>query len=44
MTCILAFDTAGPYCAAALLKDVDEVTKYEELDRRQADRLMTLLQ
>ena len=44
MTCILAFDTAGPYCAAALLKDVDVVTKSEEMARGQAERLMTMLQ
>ncbi|NRB04399.1 MAG: tRNA (adenosine(37)-N6)-threonylcarbamoyltransferase complex dimerization subunit type 1 TsaB [Rhodobacteraceae bacterium] len=41
---ILAFDTSGPYCAAALLRG-DEVlaTTVEDMARGQAERLMDLL-
>ena len=40
---ILAFDTAGPYCAAALLREGDAVVLVEDMARGQAERLMGLL-
>lgn len=43
--CILAFDTSGPHCAAALLRDGRiSVSWHEEMARGQAERLMPLLQ
>lgn len=44
-TLILAFDTSGPFCAAALLRDGDVlVARNEEMRRGQAERLMPLLE
>lgn len=44
-TLILAFDTSGPFCAAALLRDGDiVVARSEEMKRGQAERLMPLLE
>ena len=42
---ILAFDTSGPYCAAALLSGgITLVSVAEEMTRGQAERLMPLLE
>lgn len=42
---ILAFDTSGPFCAAALLRDGDVlVARSEEMKRGQAERLIPLLE
>ena len=42
---VLAFDTSGPYCAAALIRDGDVIaTQVEHLARGQAERLMSLLE
>lgn len=44
-TLILAFDTSGPYCAAAFLRDGEVVeTRVEEMARGQAERLMPMLE
>ena len=42
---ILAFDTSGPHCAAALLED-GQITaaRCEEMAKGQAERLMPLLE
>ncbi|WP_336246282.1 tRNA (adenosine(37)-N6)-threonylcarbamoyltransferase complex dimerization subunit type 1 TsaB [Octadecabacter algicola] len=41
----LAFDTSGPFCAAALLKaDGHLVTRQEDMTRGQGERLMVLLE
>lgn len=41
---ILAFDTSGPHCAAALLIDGQIVaSRYEEMPRGQAERLFPML-
>ena len=41
---ILAFDTSGPYCAAALLSGDTVITQtVEEMKKGQAERLMFLL-
>lgn len=41
---ILAFDTSGPYCAAAVLRDARLVAaRREDMARGQAERLMPLL-
>lgn len=41
---ILAFDTAGPHCAAALLRgDTVLATRVERMERGQAERLVDLL-
>lgn len=43
-TLILAFDTSGPYCAAALLRDGEVLeTRAEQMARGQAERLMPML-
>lgn len=43
--CLLAFDTAGPYCAAALMVNGKVgATCVEEMTRGQAERLMGLLE
>lgn len=45
MTTILAFDTSGPYCTAALLRQGEIVaTAHEDMARGQAERLMPLLE
>ncbi|MBV2358743.1 tRNA (adenosine(37)-N6)-threonylcarbamoyltransferase complex dimerization subunit type 1 TsaB [Thalassococcus sp. CAU 1522] len=45
MTNVLAFDTSGSYCAAAVLRDGETVvTAHEDMARGQAERLMPLLQ
>ena len=42
---ILAFDTSGPYCAAALLSGDTVITQtVEEMKKGQAERLMFLLE
>ena len=41
---ILAFDTSGPYCAAALLMGDRVTTKIEDMSRGQGERLMGLLE
>ncbi|MBO9450909.1 tRNA (adenosine(37)-N6)-threonylcarbamoyltransferase complex dimerization subunit type 1 TsaB [Tropicibacter sp. R16_0] len=42
---ILAFDTSGPFCAAALLRGGDVLdARVEEMKRGQAERLMSLLE
>ncbi|MGJ8609613.1 MAG: tRNA (adenosine(37)-N6)-threonylcarbamoyltransferase complex dimerization subunit type 1 TsaB [Octadecabacter sp.] len=41
---ILAFDTSGPYCAAALLKAGTVTTRIEDMARGQGERLMVLLE
>lgn len=40
---ILAFDTSGPYCAAAVLKAGTLTTRVEDMARGQGERLMLLL-
>ncbi|MDP5217414.1 tRNA (adenosine(37)-N6)-threonylcarbamoyltransferase complex dimerization subunit type 1 TsaB [Ruegeria sp. 2205SS24-7] len=45
MTLILGFDTSGPYCAAALLRDGEVVAlRHEAMRKGQAERLMPLLE
>ena len=45
MPLVLAFDTSGPYCAAALIHDGDVIaTQVEHLARGQAERLMVMAQ
>ncbi|MFZ5962320.1 tRNA (adenosine(37)-N6)-threonylcarbamoyltransferase complex dimerization subunit type 1 TsaB [Thalassococcus sp. BH17M4-6] len=45
MTLTLAFDTSGPWCAAALLRgDAVLATRAEEMAKGQAERLMPLLE
>ncbi|MGV6848707.1 MAG: tRNA (adenosine(37)-N6)-threonylcarbamoyltransferase complex dimerization subunit type 1 TsaB [Marinibacterium sp.] len=45
MTTILAFDTSGPYCAAALWRDGQILSsRSEDMTRGQAERLMSLLE
>ncbi|SEW28063.1 tRNA threonylcarbamoyl adenosine modification protein YeaZ [Cognatiyoonia koreensis] len=42
---ILAFDTAGPHCAAALWRDGHVIgSRHEEMKRGQAERLMVLIE
>lgn len=41
---ILAFDTSGPHCAAALLRDGKIVSRVEDMARGQGERLMLLLE
>ncbi len=41
---ILAFDTAGPYCAAALLRGDSVTTRVDEMAKGQAEHLMSLLE
>jgi len=42
---ILAFDTAGPHCAVALLRDGQPlITLHEEMKRGQAERLVPLIE
>lgn len=42
---ILAFDTSGPHCAAALVfGDRVVATRFEDMKRGQADRLMSMLE
>ncbi len=44
MSLILGFDTSGPYCAAALLRDGEIVqTQVDEMKRGQAEHLMPML-
>lgn len=44
MALILAFDTSGPYCTAALLRgDCILATRHEDMARGQAERLMPLI-
>lgn len=44
MSHILAFDTAGPWCAACLLTDGQEATRVDTMARGQAEHLMPLLE
>ena len=44
MTKILAFDTSGPWCAVALLRGDDVLTRVEDMARGQGERLMALVQ
>jgi len=45
MSPVLAFDTSGPYCAAALLSgDTIVASRVEEMQKGQAERLMPLLE
>ena len=44
MPTILAFDTSGPFCAVALLKDGRLTSTVEEMKKGQAERLMPLVQ
>lgn len=45
MNQILAFDTSGPWCAAALLRGTDVIAAIrEDMTRGQAERLMPLLE
>lgn len=41
---ILAFDTSGPYCAAAILQGNTVTARHEEMARGQAERLMGFLE
>lgn len=41
---ILAFDTAGPWCAAALWRDAPVSDRLEPMARGQAERLMPMLE
>ncbi len=41
---LLAFDTSGPYCAAALLNGEKTTTRVDEITRGQAEHLMPMLQ
>ena len=41
---VLAFDTSGPYCAAAFLWRGDAIIRCEAMARGQAERLMGLLE
>ncbi len=44
MTTLLAFDTSGPHCAAALLMGDRVVTRVDDMARGQAEHLMGMLQ
>ncbi|MCL6282916.1 tRNA (adenosine(37)-N6)-threonylcarbamoyltransferase complex dimerization subunit type 1 TsaB [Ruegeria sp. 2012CJ41-6] len=45
MTLILGFDTSGPWCAAALLRDGQVLTlRHEAMSKGQAERVMPLLE
>lgn len=41
---VLAFDTSGPWCAAALMTPGGLLTRAEETERGQAERLLPLLE
>ncbi|MCF2869621.1 tRNA (adenosine(37)-N6)-threonylcarbamoyltransferase complex dimerization subunit type 1 TsaB [Octadecabacter sp. G9-8] len=41
---LLAFDTSGPFCASALLRDGQITTRVEDMARGQGERLMVLLE
>lgn len=43
MTKLIAFDTSGPYCAAALLLDGSVKTRVDDMARGQAEHLMPML-
>ncbi len=44
MTTILAFDTSGPYCAAALMVADRVATRVDDMARGQAEHLMPMLE
>ena len=44
MTTLLAFDTSGPHCAAAVLTGDHVVTRVDDMARGQAEHLMPMLE
>ena len=41
---LLAFDTSGPYCMAALVHDGQVATRTDKMAKGQAEHLMPMLQ